>query len=376
MPDFSFTGKKILVISPQPWKNHLVSKQHYSKELAEKNDVYFISSPEPSAGLRYKCIDKGKVKSIEYHLPLPDFFRFHLKGLYRFVNRLYVKHIIAKLIKQVDVCIDFGAYLLYDDQSIANANTRIFFPVDDFENLQPNKRGADYLFSVSTNIVDKFKAAGIQCTLINHGLSVDFCKTAALKLEGNLNWTPPAKIKVAYSGNLFIPFLNTDIFTEIIEKHPEIEFHLFGQDKYDGSEERFLQWNHFIHSTPNVILHGFVSTVQLADHLETMDAFLICYEPDFKNYHGENSHKILEYMVTGKVTVSTFISYYADSDLLNMSPFKESKKLPAVFSETIANLSKYNSKELAAKRIGFAIDNSYVKQIERVEAVIAGGYKK
>src|SRR5688572_25831414 len=40
-----FTGKSVLIISPEPWKHLFVSKHHYAIELSKRNKVYFLNPP-------------------------------------------------------------------------------------------------------------------------------------------------------------------------------------------------------------------------------------------------------------------------------------------------------------------------------------------
>lgn len=97
----------------------------------------------------------------------------------------------------------------------------------------------------------------------------------------------------------------------------------------------------------------------------------MCYKPDFKNYHGENSHKIFEYLSTGRVIVSTHITLYAGNDLLNMTGTGEDERLPGLFAETIRQIGHFNNDDFAKRRMELAIHNTYARQIERIEQIIA-----
>jgi hypothetical protein len=101
-----------------------------------------------------------------------------------------------------------------------------------------------------------------------------------------------------------------------------------------------------------------------------MDAFLFIYSPRTEMNGASNSHKLLEYMSTGKVIIATHVSSYAGTDLLEMSDPMEEQRLPDIFDAVIRDLAGYNSAERQIGRIRFALDNTYARQVERVQQFI------
>jgi len=99
--------------------------------------------------------------------------------------------------------------------------------------------------------------------------------------------------------------------------------------------------------------------------------FLICYKPDYINYHGENSHKILEYLSTGKTVVSSHISLYSDSQLLSMAKKDRNEELISIIDDVISNIEKYNAPDLMKQRILFALENTYANHIHKIESHLA-----
>jgi len=96
-----------------------------------------------------------------------------------------------------------------------------------------------------------------------------------------------------------------------------------------------------------------------------MDALIIAYR--IKN--AQNSHKVLEYLGTGKVIVSSHFSHYANHpELIEMVSSKEDNDLlPELFDEVIGNLDHYNSHEKQELRRSYANNCSYSKNIARIE---------
>jgi glycosyltransferase involved in cell wall biosynthesis len=373
-----FSNKKILILSPQPWNYFFISKHHYALELAKDNDVWFLASPQ--SGIGWKNLEQiiamqTRLKVIQYQLPFPALFRFHMKKLYRYVNYFRVKKILNKIGPQFDVCIDFGCYALYDSAGFVKAKHTIFFPVDNFGHLRFTKRGAQHVFTVSDVIRQKFLNSGINCHFINHGLAQSFAMQAIKVLESPIKWSAPEKICIGYSGNLFIRFLNRDIFRQLILGNQLIEFNLFGSTEYNKEDKGDAEWFHFLTGQPNVKLHGFLQPGKLAEAMQKMDALLLCYKADNKDYFGENTHKMLEYLSTGKAIISSHISHYAGSELIAMTAAGNDEALPTLFSEVVKELEQFNTADLMVKRIRFALDNTYEKQIQRIGEIISSNQK-
>lgn len=368
---FKFDQKKILIISPQAWTHLNISKHHYAKELALKNEVWFLNAPENERGIKFKTETEPGYPSlhiIKYSLPVSSFFFFHFRGIYKGLNLWYVSKQLKRITSQFDVCIDFGNYLLYDDVNFVPAKVKIYFPVDDFEHLKPATRGCDFIFSVSLNILEKFKKRGLTGFFINHGLSRIFAEPARQKLNAMQEWKKADTVNVGYAGNLFIPFIDTATLKNVILKHPDVLFHFFGSYKHDKRDAGQVAWYDFLSGAQNVKLYGSLSPENLVERYTDMDAFLLCYKPDNKNYHTENSHKIFEYLSTGKVLISTPITIYKHNKLFCMSADNET--FEATFNNAITALEQYNGIECMKERVLFSLDNEYKRQIERIETII------
>jgi hypothetical protein len=363
-------GRNIVIFSPQRWNHLYISKQHYALALARNNRVWFISAPEETPGMAYRIsypVADLPLTLVSYKVILPDICKFKMPGLYKKVTAARLRSLVKQLAGKVDVCIDFGCYQFFNNLDFIDAEHKIYFPVDDFENLVASKRGARYVFSVSTNIIDKFGRHGVPVSFINHGLADAFAKKAVSRLErASFPVRVGGKLRFGYSGNLFIRFLDIPVLQQLVERNPGVEFHFFGDTAFNAGNQQHAKWNNFLHSMPNIKLHGFVTPEALADAYEDLDGFVLCYKPDYKDYHGENSHKVFEYLSGGKVVVSTHLTLYANSPLLNCSPKDRNDLLLEVFADTIANLDRYNSAVLQQQRIELALDNTYAKQLGRI----------
>jgi hypothetical protein len=101
------------------------------------------------------------------------------------------------------------------------------------------------------------------------------------------------------------------------------------------------------------------------------DFFWICWDINkFSRWDGSNSHKILEYLSTGKPVVSHYVSTYKDSDLLVMLKEKSNKGYVQLFKETIDMLKIGDDLEIRHQRLHTAIQSSYRDKIFIVEKYI------
>jgi len=303
---------------------------------------------------------------LNYTLAAPFFLRFKLPILYKLLLRVYLSSLLRTKLPAADVAFDFGCYQQFDSMDFIPACYKIYFPVDDFGSLQPDDRGASLVLTVSRNIQKKFPFG--KCHFINHGLAAAFSEKALLQSPV---WRLRNIIKVGCSGNLFIRFIDTEILETIILQHPAIEFHFFGSNEPDLSVTWQRKWRDFLQNAPNVHVRGMLSAYELVDAYEEMDIFLLCYKPDYINYHGENSHKVLEYLSTGKVLVSTYLTIYKDTELFEMSPYDKNEELVSVFEKVINAIDEYNSLSRSELRKNFALDYTYDKNLIRISKMIS-----
>ena len=165
---------------------------------------------------------------------------------------------------------------------------------------------------------------------------------------------------------------------EVIKKHKEIDFIFWGQyqilqDKLGSynSDETNVFINELLQLS-NVTLKGPVAKKELVTQIKNVHFFWICYNKiNSPNWDGSNSHKILEYLATGKPVISHFLeTYQTFPDLILMNHEVSNENYHNLFNEGIKNLNLSLSKESIERRIKFAHSNSYSNQIEFVEGKI------
>ena len=376
-------NKNILIISPQAWGTMKISKHHYSIELAKKgNTVYFLNPPQNNSFQKKADINFDFTSGyknliiINHNFRFYKYFYFHFPLLYNIFIAKHINKLLKHINKPIDILWSFDIGNLYPFRYFKNVKFRIFHPVDEplIHKAVIAAEGADIIFSVTNEILDKYSEFKIPRHLINHGVSELFFKQTIQK-------TFQKRICVGFSGNLTRPDIDRFTLLNIIQDHPMIAFHFWGvydskKSNISGNEDAdtraFIKQ---LHELKNVKLHGAVSTDTLVEGYNEMDLFLICYDIQKDQSKGTNYHKVMEFLSTGKPIVSNNITaFHETKDLVYMSQERDSNKsLPEIFRFVISNLNHLNSDALKSKRRAYAYDNLYDKQIDRIEAIFQSG---
>jgi glycosyltransferase involved in cell wall biosynthesis len=381
---YRLTGKNILIISPQEWGTMRVSKHHYAVELARRgNTVFFLNPPAAGRGKRFSAAEHaeiGRLVLVEYRPFLPVSIRFHARWLWNALIDWQMRTISRRLGRRLDVvwCFDLNLFHRFD---VFGAERVIYHIVDDSAESHAIEasRGSDVIVSVAREILARFDGVPTRKLLVNHGVSEEFLVPARDRLAGRIPaHAPTSRIQVGYIGNLWKGGVDHRTFHSIIQSHPEVDFHFWGAYRWRDSNlsgvvspesTRFVE---FLQASANVTLHGAKTPERVAAEIQEMDAFMLCH--DFKRdaNGGFNSHKILEYLSTGKVVISTPVSAYDQHrELIRMPPDHDAAGFVAFFGETLSRLSELNRADLQAQRMQLALQNSYASHVDAIEAALS-----
>jgi hypothetical protein len=377
---FELKNKIIYILTPQKWGPIHISKHHYAIELSKSNTVYFINPPDYALSERL-IIEKinNNLLLIHYKPFIPYFLRFKIRWLFEILILFQIKWLKKKIKEKPDIVWSFDN-LTFINLKKFKSKLSIYHLVDsityDFQ-LKPAKN-ADIMFAVSNTILKEFATYSLPKYFINHGISEEVEKVAidnirkldiidANKLQNN-------KINVGYVGNLLIDIIQHNIIKQIISENPDVIFNFWGPNCPDKSNlggkltKNIQDFISFLEKSPNVILHGIKKTSDLIYEINKMDVFILFYNYKKGVYDRSNSHKILEYLATGKVIISNRISTYNNFDNLIQMPINnEDSLLPDMFISVLRNLNYYNSVSLQKERIKLALENTYPKQIGRIQ---------
>lgn len=364
-------GKKILLVSPEPWDHIFVSKHHYALTLAQRgNWVYFLNPPVKNRSPIVKKSEHNNLFVVEYAGFIKG-FRF----LPFFIRKLLVHKKWNELETlcevQFDIIWSFDNSVFYDFQALPTRVLKISHIVDMNMNYQIKKAAstADYCFGVTNALVTRAKKYNHWSIFINHGVNEIFFQVQA---PSCVNFPGSNSIKIGYLGNLAMRYIDWRLLFLSVSTLPQADFIFVGP----GKEECNLNVN-LTHSFKKKVLQQqnafFLSEIpykEIPRYLAKCDVLLIAYQ---ENYHPDqsNPHKMLEYLASGKPVVTTYTAEYGDKEhLIYMS--KSNEDYIRILRDVINHIDRAASAEASAKRKRYARANTYAKQISRIEEYIYG----
>lgn len=360
------SNSSILLISPQAWGVNYVSKHHYASELAQRgNKIYFLNPPGEAFSIQEKKENlfvvnyKAKYKGVG---KLPSFLASRLIAA-------QVKVLEKAVIDNFDVIWNFDSSRFFDLSKVTTAY-KICHLVDMNENIHQAKLAStsDICFCTSEYIKKRLLEHNPNTHKINHGVSVyQHAEPCGLQITGT-------KPKVGYIGNLTISYIDWELGFHVIENHPEVDFHFVGAFKSSNLSKDDLSKDIVsrIKTYTNVFLHGNIAANQIPNFLKQMDANWCFYKMETQQdiEQMSNVHKMLEYLSSGKTVISSYVAEYQNSSLINMAQSKD--QFLNIFTGCIQELKELNKEELQQQRIAFAEENTYPKQLDKIEKLING----
>lgn len=377
---FSFNNKVVYLLSPDRWGTMRVSKHHYALELAEQgNTVYFIEPPDlRNKGIKITPSDENPSVFIVSYQHIYKGRRFLPSFIFRQLVKLQVKLLKKFIGKQPDIVWCFDPYRFLNLEWFG-ASATIFFAADHFQydHLPEEAYTANICLGISDTIVDVLKPTNKPVYFINHGLNRHFVKIASSSLENlSISTKPIDKITIGYVGNLLMEAPDRKTMQQVVAAHPDVQFIFWGQYERKGNfvahdSPEVFEFIKYLQSQPNVILRGAVHPAVLSEEIKAADMFWICWQlTNHKLWDGSNSHKILEYLSTGKPVVSHYMSTYRNSDIIDMLPLKENTDYLTLFSRVLKRVKAGEPVDLRNKRILFSMENSYQLNIAKIEKLI------
>lgn len=366
-------NKAIVLISPQPWSEVYISKHHYAIELAKRgNEVYFFNpvSDSSAATIEIKPHDEiSRLYLVSFACLIPYWTKFHIRWLFNLFLHFQTRRALQKIRKKIDIVWDFDCNNTYQNLDIFKAKLKVFHPVDQSTLQLPLKKKPDIIFSVSNDILNHYSDCPVPKHFVNHGLGGAFLEMAQNKQAEKCDNIPERPLQAAYIGNLMVPFIGHKVILNTIRTFPDIQFHFFGSYEDNGNyyPNKVLQFIRALQSFPNVKLHGRRTQAFIVNSIKDIDLFFYYYCSGL-GYNRDNTHKILEYLSTGKAVIGNTLSAYRKNGLFIQ--VENEMEWAERFQEVVQNICSYNSVEQQRKRVAFVLENSYENHIRVIENLI------
>jgi hypothetical protein len=354
-------NRSILIVSPEFWSDHCVSKHHYAVTLAINFFVFFLNPPIEN--VKHIDIKKSSVERL-YLISFGGIargLRFFPSFVRQYFERNFLYDIEKKTGKRIDIVWLFENSRFFD-MRFAEDRIKIYHQVDLNQNfnLQVAASTADICFCTTNFIKNKILKFNKNTYKIDHGVT-PFEERSLMPFEYSGKFKSN-RINVVYVGNLQMEYLDNELLMQLVCKFKNVHFHFVGWYTKDC-----LLWK-MTDGLSNITWWGKVDYHFIPNMLEKFDVLLVVYKE--KHYKDQaNPHKIMEYLLSGKVIVATYTDEYKDKrHLLEM--VDNSSDYINVFERVVNNLSEYNSEERQFERNLFAESNTYDKQIDKIFSLL------
>ena len=359
-----FEHKNILIVSPEPWDHIFVSKHHYAVHLANRGNVVFFLNP-PGREYRRTSTPFENVFQIDYR-GFPPLLRFYPAFLQRLVMSYVYRKIERLCGNQFDVIWSFDNSVFFNFTFLSSNVLKISHIVDVNQDFQTAKAAAtaDFCFCNTELIKERLSRYNRNTSKINHGY-------APQPLRASREGVKRSRITAIYAGNLAIPYIDWNVFAEVVSNHPDVDFVFIGPDvKGRRSDELTQSAKNKVADSSNVLFAGRVLFEDLQAYYSSADVLMIAYMEKYHDNQVANTHKMIEYLGSGKAVVATYTSEYLNFEpLIVMS--KNNSEWPGKFQSVISDLEFFNSEGLQRKRREFALCNTYDEQIKKIEQIIS-----
>lgn len=350
--------KNILIISPEPWTHLYVSKHHYAIQLSFENKVFFLNPPGKSQAVVCEETSFNNLFSVSYGK-----FVAGLRFLPGFLQRFFMSKVFNRVQKacsvEFDIIWSFDNSVFFDFRSFPEPILKICHIVDMNQDFEFEKLAgtADICLGVSSLIVEKLRKFNKNSHFMNHGWALDDVEGKKIEMPGR------DRLKVGYAGNMDIPYIDLMNLKSIAEENGNIDLLIAGPWKNEQAKNDLL-------TVENAYFLGRLSKGELKFFYSRVDILVICY---YQNKYPEqltNSHKMMEYLGSGKMIVATWTDEYSKLDQKLILMARDKGEFQVKIKEAIKNIGKWNRDQLSNERIAVAKDNRYARQIERIEELL------
>jgi hypothetical protein len=366
--NFKLTDKIVLLISPEGWGINFVSKHHFSLQLAERgNVVYFLNPPS----------EKNKVTRVIRNLYIID-YKPRYRGV-RFMPFFLASKLIKKEIDLIESIIRCKLDIIWNfdtsrffNLSLLRSKIRIAHIVDWSEIFQRKSlcKTADICFCTTDFLRTELMKYNRRTYHIGHGYN---SSKEILTSDERKMFDDQFKIKAGYIGNPGLKYIDWEIINIIVEEHPAVGFYFLGPTGKSNLGQKVVPNDKLdqLRKFKNVIFTGEVSGSKIPAYLKLLDILLIVYKTDAYQYQVSNPHKVLEYLGSGNVVVSTWLSEYQNKkDIIEM--VEHNKLFPQKFKQVLERLDEYNQSAKRDIRKSYALSQSYQSKIDQIEKIING----
>lgn len=361
----------ILIISPEHWEAHFVSKHLYACELARRgHQVLFYGPPEAVGPMRLTPATDvpGDLRVLRAPRVAPG-LRFMPSFLRRELEARWLGQVEQLAGATIDVVWNFENSRFFD-MGFAGKRLKIYQQVDLNQNFHPDLAAetSDLSIAISGPIEQRIAPVARRLIRITHGHAAppDIETGPKAGLDELMGDFSRARINVVLVGNLDLAYLDVPLLEQLVRSHPETRFH------FVGSYTPARGLHSATGAAPNVRFWGRQPAQALPAFFARADLLLVAYMADSHLEQLANPHKVMEYLASGRcILASRTLDYEGRGDLIEMAT--DRSEYACRFGAIVADPASWNRPEQIARRQDFASDHTYARQIDRI--AVALGHK-
>lgn len=351
----------VLVISPEGWGAHAVSKHHYARVLAEGGRPVVFADPAVPGAAGPTVVEAGDASGVRV-LRGPRVapgLRFMPAPLRRGLEARWLAQVEAAAGTRIDTVWLFENSRFFD-MGFAGDRLKIYHQVDLNQDFHPLEaaRTADVCLCTTDIIRERLRPAGRDVHKIHHAAAV-LEDADPPPDDGSFAQDRPNAL---YIGNLDMPYIDVAALERLVTAHPEVLFHFVGGYGADTPLHRRCG------GAPNVRFRGKVPFRAIPGLLARADVLLVAYLRA-RQRDQASPHKFMEYFLSGRTVVCSYTDEYKDKrHLVEMAD--PDAEIDGIFARVVRDLPRYNAPERVAARQAFARDHSYARQLERIARIV------
>lgn len=350
---------RALILSPQPWDGFQVSKHHYAQALAKAGwDVVFVGPPDPAlppGSLQFTKTNIPGIQSLSYRQWFPYKLKFHARWLFDWLMQRLARR-IARECGSLDLVWDFDNAYQFRDLRAFGATQSLFHLVDDVSQHGLGDKRADHFFYLHHSFCTHAGGRPDPAYDLGHGLGrvhADAARSAAPLVARNSD----SPVHVGYVGNLGSGWLDWEMLASMVDNHKTTRFTFWGPLPKDPPPALAGLLGHL-----RVTFPGLTQPRDIVAAAPGVDVWLVPFGPG----GAINSHKVLEYLSTGKPVVMDWLEAYEGSPLVAMGAAPGDGSLPDVLANVLADLDHWSTAEQMQARRQYALTRTYDARIARV----------
>ena len=356
----------VLIISPEAWDAHSVSKHHYAMTLAARgSQVLFLNPPDDSRdAIQIHAVSNSPGLRVVSAPRVAAGLRFYPSVLRRWMERRWLLRLEKVAACKINVVWLFENSRFFD-MRFAGDRLKIYHQVDLNQGFHPASAAstADICFCTTDFIKARLLPFNDSVHKIHHGLaklvSPDAAERKVGLLEAGLHKIDFEGVDVFLIGNLDMIYLDSDLLVKLARHFTNVRFNFVGGFSATGQLRRMAA------DLKNVLWWGKVESALIPLILDQADILLVAYKATEYRDQLASPHKLMEYFASGKIIVATFTDEYKDKQHL-LEMVNSSSDYLSAFERVISNLAEHNSVERQDERKAFAQTHTYDKQLDKI----------